>query len=115
MPDGGGLVGLQVDIGQGVVAPGDPVSGLGVEDAGRPGLQRDAKVAQFGLVAFELALEGLVLAGIIGVVLIAWHGRGDLGGGQKATRREQADHQIDQTLRTVARHAHDASSVGAGR
>ena len=110
--DRGGLVGLEVDVGQRVVAAGDAVAGLGVEDAGRPGLQRHAEVAQLGLVPFELALERLVLARVVGVVLVPGHGRGDLRGGQKPPRREQADHQIDQTLGPVARHAPDASSVG---
>ena len=41
--DRGRLVRLEGDVGQRVLAAGDPVAGLGVEDAGRAGLQRHAR------------------------------------------------------------------------
>jgi hypothetical protein len=60
--DGGRLLGFEVDVGQGVLTPGDPVAGFGVEHAGGADLQRHAQVAQLGLVPFELALERVVFA-----------------------------------------------------
>ena len=68
------LVRLEVHVGQRVVAAGDPVARLGVEDAGGAGLQRHAELAQFGLVPLELALERLVLPRVVGVVLVSGHG-----------------------------------------
>jgi hypothetical protein len=83
---------------------GDPVTGLGVERAGQAGLQRDAQLAQLGLVPLELALERLVVAGILGVVLVSGDGRGDLRGGQEPSRGQQTDHQVHQALGTGPRH-----------
>ena len=102
--DGGGLVGLEGDVGQRVLAVRDPVAGLGVEDAGGPGLQRHAQLAQLGLVPLELALERLVVARVVRIVLVAGHGRGDLRGGQEPSRGQQADHQVDQAFGAGPRH-----------
>jgi hypothetical protein len=96
--DGGSLVGLEDDVRQRVFAVRDAVARLLVEDARRAGLQRHAELAQLGLVAFELALERLVVARVAG------NGRGDLRGGQEPSRGQQADHQIDQALGAGPRH-----------
>src|SRR6266542_2410158 len=113
--DGGRLVRLQMDVGQGVLPPRDPVPRLGVEDARGAGLQGYAQLAQLSLVPLELALERLVVLGVVRVVLVPGHGRGDLRGGQEPPRGQQADHQVDQALGADARHALDASSDRACR
>ena len=58
--DRGRLAGVELDRRQLVVAAGDPVAVVGVEGAVATGFERYAEIAQFGLVAFEHALERLV-------------------------------------------------------
>ena len=62
--DGGRFLTGQPDLGEFVVGPGDAVAVLGVEDAGPPGLQGHAHLAELGLVALEHPLERLV--GLLG-------------------------------------------------
>jgi hypothetical protein len=102
--DGGRLVRLQQDVGQGVLAVGDPVAGLVVEDAGRADFQGYAQFAQFGLVPFELPLKRFVVARILWVMLVPRHGGSDLRGGQEPSGGQQADHQIHQALGAGPRH-----------
>jgi cation diffusion facilitator family transporter len=54
-----------------------------------------------------------MLAGVLGIVLVTGHGRGDLRSGQKPPRGKQADHQIYQAFGTAARHDRHASSDAA--
>ena len=103
--DGGGLLAGQPDLGQLVVGAGDPVAVLGVEDAGAAGLQRDAHLAQFGLVPLEHALERLV--GAVGAVvgLVAGHGGADPRRRHVLAGAQQRDDQVHQSLRPLRRHA----------
>src|SRR5206468_11050399 len=84
--------------------PADPVSVLAVEMAVAAGLERDAEIAQFGLVPLEHPLEGLV--GALRTVrgLVAGHRVADAFRGEELAGRQQANDQIDQSLRPSGRH-----------
>ena len=100
VPEAGGqrhrgrLVGLEVDLAELVVLAGDAVAVGGVEHGVAPGLQRDAQLAQLGLVAFEHPEERVVGGG----VGVAGDRRTDPLGGQELAGRQQAEHEVHQTL-----------------
>src|SRR5215207_4209862 len=91
---------------------GYPIAGLAVENARGAGLQRHAKRSELGLVPLELPLEGVVFLGIVGVVLVAGHGCGDLRRGEVTACGEQTYHQIDQAFGTAARHNVTLAALG---
>ena len=99
-------------VGQLVVAAGDPVALLGVEDARPAGLQRDAELAQLGLVPLEHALERLVGPRAAVVRLVPGNRGADPLGGQELPGRQQAQHEVDQSLGPARRHP--SSVVAAG-
>ena len=92
--DGGGLVGGQLDGGQGVGLAVDAVALGRVELRHPAGLQRDAQVAQLVLVALEHARERLV-AGAVGVAV---DGFADPLGGDEGAGGQQRDDEIHQPL-----------------
>src|SRR5262249_10070453 len=95
------LRGGQLDLGQGVRVPVDPVADLVLEPrAVRPGDQRHAQLAQVLLVPLEHPVEGLARLAV-GVLR---DGGPDLLLGQPATGRQQADHQVAQALGAAGGH-----------
>jgi hypothetical protein len=96
----GDLVRLQVQVGELEGVPGDPVALLVVEvlvDAAE--LERDAQVAQLGLVPLEHLLEGLVLGALVALDDVADAFLGDVVPGD-----EQHDHEVHQPLGLRCRH-----------
>ena len=92
--DGGGLVGGQLDGGQGVGVAVDAVALGGVELRHAAGFERDAQVAQLVLVALEHAGECFV-AGAVGVAV---DGFADALGGDEGAGGQQRDHEVHQPL-----------------
>ena len=102
----GGLVGLEHDLGQLVVAPGDAVARLVVvRGAVGARLERDAELAQLLLVALEHPAERLLVVGGV-----AGHGLADLLHRQVPPGGQQADDQVQQPLGLLGGHPGDAST-----
>ena len=91
-----------------VVVAGDAVAVGGVEPGVAAGLQRDAQLAQLGLVALEHAEERLVRRG----VGVAGDGGADLLGGQELPGGQQAEHQVHQTLGPGGGHVRHRTAAG---
>lgn len=108
--DGGRLRWAEIDRRQLVAASGDPIAVVHVEVAVAPGLQRHAELAQLALVALEHAVERLVGAGAAIGRLVAWHRLADLLSGQVLAGREQAEHEIHQSLGTTRSHVLERSA-----
>jgi hypothetical protein len=91
----GELVGLEGDVGQGVLALVDAVAGLVlVQRVDVLGDQRDAELAQLVLVALEHPLEGLGRRRLA----VLRHELADLGLGQGAPCVEEHEHEVQESL-----------------
>ncbi len=99
-PDDGGLLGLEVDVGQLEGRAVDPVARLVLERAvDVPDLDRDAEGAQLLLVALEHLLERVVAGLAVGLDDRAQPVLGDVGAGH-----EQSDEQVEQALTLAGSH-----------
>ena len=91
----GQLVGLEGDVGQGVLALVDAVARLVlVQRVDVLGDQRDAELAQLVLVALEHPLEGLGRRRLA----VLRHELADLRLGQRPARVEEHEHEVEQSL-----------------